>query len=386
MKSFLEEYGFAILAAIVVILLIAIATPVGSLIKTQVLGVVDSFASKTEAKFASTGNDFVERDADIEVVIKQLDDAGGFSITATSSSTNDNLIAGYRVKDQNGNWSNWEELGKLRLGSKDHTAEFTAKIENGNQIQARVLDEGRGDNVYYESDAIIYTGAGSEGGEFLNVAMPTKGQIITIEGKQYRVLSTSGAKAKVFAMTDATSMKFNDSSITTSFGGTSGQKYEGSKLDNYLENSWYAGLSQDMKDAIVPQDITQNMFKWQGTPAVLSSWYKDGFAEADTSGTNYTLSKTGSISIGSRHVFALDVQDVIDYLGSSFQPQDLNEMFWQQRSTISKWIWLRSAIAVYADNAFYVNGNYGNVNYSNCTSTYAVRPAFIINLSMIGFE
>ena len=106
----------------------------------------------------------------------------------------------------------------MRLGSKDHTAEFTAKIENGNQIQARVIDEGRGDNVYYESDAIIYAGSGSEGGEFLNVAMPTKGQIITIEGKQYRVLSTSGAKAKVFAMTDATSMKFNDSSITTSFG------------------------------------------------------------------------------------------------------------------------------------------------------------------------
>ena len=82
-----------------------------------------------------------------------------------------------------------------------------------------------------------------------------------------------------------------------------------------------------MKDAIVPQNITQNMFEMNGMPAVLSSWYKNSFAESDISGTNYTLSKTSSVSVGSRHVFALDVQDIIDYLGSSFQPQDLNEMF-----------------------------------------------------------
>lgn len=50
MKSFLEEYGFVILIAIVIILLIVMATPIGSTIKASVLGLVDSFGSRTVAK------------------------------------------------------------------------------------------------------------------------------------------------------------------------------------------------------------------------------------------------------------------------------------------------------------------------------------------------
>ena len=50
MKSFFEEYGFVILAAIVLILLIAMASPIGDLVKAQITGIVDSFANKTESK------------------------------------------------------------------------------------------------------------------------------------------------------------------------------------------------------------------------------------------------------------------------------------------------------------------------------------------------
>lgn len=53
MKSFFEEYGFVILAAIVVILLIAMCTPIGNLVHTQINGIVDSFSSKTTAKLNS---------------------------------------------------------------------------------------------------------------------------------------------------------------------------------------------------------------------------------------------------------------------------------------------------------------------------------------------
>ena len=51
MKSFLEEYGFAILAAIVVILLIMMASPVGSAVKDSLKSVV--------TKFTNTGDDSV---------------------------------------------------------------------------------------------------------------------------------------------------------------------------------------------------------------------------------------------------------------------------------------------------------------------------------------
>ena len=389
MKDFLSEYGFAILAAIVVILLIAMCTPVGSLIKNQIMGVVDSFATKTESKLYS-----MDADNALGVIITQLDENGNFKIVASSDSETDVLKASYRVKDQNGNWGPWTDLGNLGSG-KDHSGEFQAKIENGNKIQVRVTDEGKADNLYYESNIVEYTGSSSAGGEFTPTAgeggststLVSKGQIITIEGSQYRVLSVNGTQAKVLAMSDAISIVFNNSSFfTTSFGGTEGQKYEDSNIDSYLKNAWFVGLSQDMKDAIVPQDITQNMIKWQGAPAALSSWYKTDFTESDTSGNNYTLSKTGGVSVGSRHVFALDVQDVIDYLGSEFDPQDLNEMFWNQRSAIDKYIWLRSANAGNADYAFLVNGSRGIVGGSNCTNTLAVRPAFVIDLSMIEFE
>ena len=48
MKTFLEEYGFVILIAIVIILLIVMATPVGSTIKASILGLTNSFDNKTD--------------------------------------------------------------------------------------------------------------------------------------------------------------------------------------------------------------------------------------------------------------------------------------------------------------------------------------------------
>lgn len=98
MKSFLEEYGFTILAAIVVILIIAMCTPIGNLIKEQVLGVVNSFAAKTEGKLAA-----IDADAPVKVTLKQFNKAGKFDVVAASSSKNDTFLVEYRVKDQNGN-------------------------------------------------------------------------------------------------------------------------------------------------------------------------------------------------------------------------------------------------------------------------------------------
>lgn len=160
MKDFLSEYGFAILAAIVVILLIAMCTPVGNLIKNQIMGVVDSFANKTESKLYS-----LDADNTLGVAIAQIDENGKFSIKATTDSETDVLKASYRVKDQNGNWGPWTDLGNLGSG-KEHSGEFTAKIENGNKIQVRVTDEGKADNLFYESNIVEYTGTSSAGGEF----------------------------------------------------------------------------------------------------------------------------------------------------------------------------------------------------------------------------
>ena len=54
MKSFLEEYGFAILIAIVIITLIVMTSPIGGIIKTSVLGLADDFGNRTAAKIDKT--------------------------------------------------------------------------------------------------------------------------------------------------------------------------------------------------------------------------------------------------------------------------------------------------------------------------------------------
>ena len=99
MKSFLEEYGFVILAAIVVILIIAMCTPVGNLIKRQVMNVADSFAGKSKSKLSAVdaGEDSVQ--------IKQSA-IGEIEVTVTSNSTTDKFDVQYRVKADKSTWEN----------------------------------------------------------------------------------------------------------------------------------------------------------------------------------------------------------------------------------------------------------------------------------------
>lgn len=54
MKNFFEEYGFVILASIVVIVLIAMCTPIGNSVRTQIESLTTGFSDKTENKLNVT--------------------------------------------------------------------------------------------------------------------------------------------------------------------------------------------------------------------------------------------------------------------------------------------------------------------------------------------
>lgn len=71
MKSFFEEYGFVILAAIIVILLIAMATPIGTLIRSNISHIVESFGEKTTQKLDYAMREYQPKDV-IEVAGKKL--------------------------------------------------------------------------------------------------------------------------------------------------------------------------------------------------------------------------------------------------------------------------------------------------------------------------
>ena len=128
--------------------------------------------------------------------------------------------------------------------------------------------------------------------------------------------------------------------------------------------------------------------------ASFSAWYKISFTDTTTSGTNYFLTRIAEVNVSARKVYALDVDDVIAYLGSNSTPQDVNELFWNQRSykpydssTDKGYVWLRSAPCSasldYSRYAFFVNGDSGYLSLAYSNDNYEIRPAFVIDLSLL---
>ena len=131
-----------------------------------------------------------------------------------------------------------------------------------------------------------------------------KGDLITIEDKQYRVLKTDGNIAEVLCMySPNTSIKFDTNS---SYNNT----YAGKNIDTYCNDTFYGGLSSAMQSAIVDKTFTQDSWQRASSSSAIANY--NGKYGSNT----YVLSlmnETYGSSI-TRHCYCLSVQDVIDYL------------------------------------------------------------------------
>ena len=218
-----------------------------------------------------------------------------------------------------------------------------------------------------------------------------KGKIITIESKQYRVIKVAGNVAEVVAMYDAsTSQVFNATSKTVTFsGGSTGQQYQGSTLDVYLNETFFATLSATMQAAIVPKAINQDMWGYGSSAPSSGTYYHQTYGSANryyydnSSGVSY-----GTAEVGSRNVYALSLREVIDYLGvpenGDFTDTDIWQMFWNDNSSHSEqYLWLRSAYGNNSGTAVILYGSLGFFSDINYNRSYSVRPAFQIDLSKV---
>ena len=231
------------------------------------------------------------------------------------------------------------------------------------------------------------------------IIMPVKGDLINLDldgngNKQYRVIKCNGNVAQVMAMYDTLTSTWNANYTTTTMGTLSVAKYEGSDIDTYLNTTWYNTLTSATKAAIVPENV------------VCDAWYFGNTGDPDYTGTNgysvpgknnYTISKYagGTLNIGNRNVFALGVQDVIDYLNDSSVQVDTTailrnvniwKMFWNDEVSHSgKYPWLRSSRADYSSYAWDVGGYDGSLRIDIVDYSYVVRPALNLNLNQIEF-
>lgn len=162
---------------------------------------------------------------------------------------------------------------------------------------------------------------------------PVKGDIITLDDKQYRVLNVTGNVAEVLAMYDAsTSVKFDDAASNYN------NIYKGKSLDTYCNSTFYGSLSSAMKSAIVDKTFTQDSWLQSGS-ASTSSHYTVTFGST----TYYlTLNNAAYGAPITRHCYVLSVQDVIDYLDATtsmgisdttLTDTNLWKMFWNQTTS-----------------------------------------------------
>ena len=221
--------------------------------------------------------------------------------------------------------------------------------------------------------------------------MPAKGDLITmnLDGRSrlYRVLSVNGNVCKVLGMWDNLTSKYNSTSTTTNFNGTTAQKYEGSTLDTYLNTTWYNTLSSEAKNAIVPENVVQYCYKYYAAPNTPNTPTYTYQYQYNWSNSNYeNADNVGNVTVGERNVFALDLKDIFDYIGKvCITSDELITMFWNSTTKVSKYPWLRSSRAGSSDSVWSVSGSSGTLGGDTVTYILDVRPALNLDMSKIQY-
>lgn len=231
--------------------------------------------------------------------------------------------------------------------------------------------------------------------------LPVKGALINLDldnkgEKQYRVLSIDGNVAKLLGMSDISTSQYNATSKTTSMNTITVQQYAESTLDNYLNITWYNTLKDTIKDAIIPQTITQDA--WYGSASGIPS-YSGTYGTTVPGTNNYNISKftRGPLRVGDRNIYALSVQDVISYLSDENMRVDTSailrnvniwKMFWNTEIQSDDYsnLWLRSASATNTERVWAIGGSAGYLGFATPVNDAAVRPAFNIDLSKIPYS
>lgn len=221
------------------------------------------------------------------------------------------------------------------------------------------------------------------------LVMPVKGDLITMNldgtDRLYRVLKiVDGTTVEVLGMWNL--------GVTRQFHSSS-NNYARSLLRTYLNTTWYGTLSDTAKAAIVPKTIVQD--SWDFGPTG-SPQYSGTYGTSVPGSNSYTISLVNAnfATVGTDYVYALSVQEVLDYLSDSsvlvdtsamLRNQNLWAMFWNQASSASEYLWLRSARSGGATFAVHVRGDNGGLFSSKVNISRAFHPAFQIDLSKIDF-
>lgn len=215
------------------------------------------------------------------------------------------------------------------------------------------------DAILGSADHIVETGENITKSDKKEVNV-IAGDTIDIEGTKYVVLEQK-ENSQALVMTDSSigERAFHSTDRTD---GQATNTYEGSEIDNYLENTWYSGLSSTMKSAIQPTSIKQASYMT----------YDDHESMQETGPYGQVYNTI------SRHVFlpsASEIGKVVD-----LKNPDKVKAF--SNSTV---IWTRDSFQGDSVSAEYLSCYIGKLAYDYVSCQKSVRPAFVIDLSQVDY-
>lgn len=307
----------------------------------------------------------VDRTGNQVKVLKNVIPEGKYlNISVKGSGTNDAFtvdnggseVLNYDVSDDNGAVGVNGNVLSVPAGTNTATQNMNFKL-NTTKKSAEVAGQYKGQVIYNAS-----VGDKNGGTTSGTVESYSAGDTLDIEGTKYLVLEKrENNQASVMTADSIGKRKFQsdyDGNTYLRPDGQNANTYEGSTIDNYLENEWYNGLSSTMKAAIQATNIKQ---------ASYSSNSQDAKQETGYEGQVYNTI--------SRHAFLPSVDEIGKVV--DLKNPDKVKAFLNGTS-----IWTRDSYqgrAIFAEYLSSDNGSLGN-RYT-VIGTFGVRPAFVIDLS-----
>ena len=186
------------------------------------------------------------------------------------------------------------------------------------------------------------------------------GTTLNIEGSQYIVIEQKDNDKYLVIRKESIGHKEFQS--TARADGQNQNTYEGSEIDNYLENDWYNSLSSTMKAAIQTTSIKQASYATSKDP--------DSKQETGYNGQVYNTID--------RHAFLPSVSEI----GKAVDLKDPDKV---KAFLNGDYLWTRDSYQGSAYSAECLSSRNGNLFYNGVRRAPSVRPAFVIDLSKIDY-
>lgn len=191
----------------------------------------------------------------------------------------------------------------------------------------------------------------------------TAGDTLDIEGTKYVVLEKQGNSQALVITASSIGRKAIQSNYDHNTwmrpDGQNASTYEGSKIDDYLENNWYKRLSAKIQSSIQSTNIKQTSY--------------DDFLNKQETGYNGQAYNTIS-----RHVFLPSVSElgkVVD-----LKKQDKVKSFLND-----EYLWIRDSYNIIPGCVMELNAYYGKMGGLGMNNERDIRPAFVIDLSKVDY-